>query len=168
MLEHISCVGFGFDVHAFDEEHTGAAQYFYLAGVKISHSKPIKAHSDGDILFHALTDAILGAIGGGSIGEHFPPSHQKWRNCSSAVFVQHALGLMKQQKGKMHNVDCTIICQNPKIMPYAAAIKESLAIILSLPIQRINVKAVTTEWLGFIGRGEGIAVQVGCMISLPS
>ena len=117
---------------------------------------------------HALTDALLGAISAGDIGNHFPPSDDKWRGATSSVFLKHAAALIADQGGKINNVDVTIICEKPKIGPHRNAMCQSLAEILEIPVTSVSVKATTTEQLGFTGRGEGIAAQAIASVSLPS
>ncbi len=151
-----------------NESSNNSLNFIYLCGVKIPHKFAILAHSDGDVALHALTDSILGAIAAGSIGEHFPPSDNKWRNAKSEIFVRHAITLMKAMNGELINIDMTIICQQPKIMPHALMMKENLSDILAIKTSRINIKAVTTEKLGFLGREEGIAVQAISTVRMPN
>jgi 2-C-methyl-D-erythritol 4-phosphate cytidylyltransferase/2-C-methyl-D-erythritol 2,4-cyclodiphosphate synthase len=122
-------------------------------------------HSDADVALHALTDAILGAIGGGDIGTYFPPSEDQWKNADSAIFLAHAGALVRQQGGQINNLDLTIICEQPRIGPHRAAMQARIAEILGLQAERINVKATTTERLGFTGRGEGIAAMAICAVN---
>jgi 2-C-methyl-D-erythritol 4-phosphate cytidylyltransferase/2-C-methyl-D-erythritol 2,4-cyclodiphosphate synthase len=122
-------------------------------------------HSDADVALHALTDAILGAIGGGDIGTYFPPSEDQWKNADSAIFLAHAGALVRQQGGQINNLDLTIICEQPRIGPHRAAMQARIAEILGLQADRINVKATTTERLGFTGRGEGIAAMAICAVN---
>ena len=146
--------GTGFDVHAFE-----AGDHVILCGVKIPHDKALKGHSDADAGLHAITDAILGAIGEGDIGDHFPPSDDQWKNAPSKVFLEHAAKLAKDKGGRIVNVDLTLICEGPKIGPHRDAMREKVAEILDLDVARVSVKATTTEKLGFTGRGDGIAAQ---------
>ncbi len=150
----ITRVGMGFDVHAFE---TGT--HVTICGIKIPHSHQLKGHSDADVGLHALVDAILGAIGEGDIGEHFPPNDKKWKNADSAKFVQHAAELAAQKNAVINNVDITIICEEPKLTPYKAKMKVRVAEILKISPDCVNIKATTTEKLGFTGRKEGIAAQ---------
>ncbi len=150
-------IGSGFDVHAFS-----AGDHIMLGGVKVPHHRGLAAHSDGDVLLHALIDAILGAVGAGDIGLHFPPSDAQWKNKASSVFLAHALKLMQQQQLKIENVDLTIIGEDPKINPYRQAITENLQHLLQTKM--INVKATTTEKLGFAGRKEGLAVMASVLL----
>ncbi len=163
----IPSVGIGFDMHAFDHEE-GEQQHVMLCGVSIPHTHCLTAHSDGDVALHALTDAMLGSVAGGSIGTHFPPTDQQWKNAASIGFVKFAHDLIKEKRGRISNIDITIICQVPKIMPYATQMCQYLSNELQLDIDRINVKAVTTEKLGALGRKEGIAAQAVCCVLLPT
>lgn len=156
-------IGIGYDVHAFDSSES-SHHYITLCGIKINHSKKLLAHSDGDVALHALTDAILGAIGHGSIGQHFPPTDMKWNNCSSETFLIHANNLMQSHEFQINNIDLIIICEEPKIMPYAFSMQENISKILQINLSQVNIKAVTTEGLGAIGRKEGIAVQAAVLI----
>lgn len=155
-------VGTGFDVHAF-----GAGEHVMLCGVRIPHDRGLVGHSDADVALHAVTDALLGAVGAGDIGQHFPPGEAQWRGVSSDRFVRHAAGLVRAQGGRVVNVDVTLICERPKIGPYRAAMVDSLASILEVSPRRVSVKATTTEKLGFTGRGEGIAAQASASVEMP-
>jgi 2-C-methyl-D-erythritol 4-phosphate cytidylyltransferase/2-C-methyl-D-erythritol 2,4-cyclodiphosphate synthase len=146
--------GIGFDVHRF-----GTGDHVVLCGVAIPHEAGLEGHSDADVGFHALTDALLGAIGAGDIGSHFPPSDPQWRGAPSEIFLRHAGDLVAEAGGKISNVDVTVICERPKIGPHRHAMCERIADILALPAMRVSVKGTTTERLGFTGRGEGIAAQ---------
>ena len=154
--------GQGFDVHRFE-----AGFYVNLCGVVIDHDHGLAGHSDADVALHALTDALLGAVGAGDIGEHFPPSDMRWSGADSSIFVSHALDLIKKKNGQIINVDITLICEAPKIKPHKEAMLRALGEMLSLKIDRINVKATTTETLGFTGRKEGIAAHAVATICLP-
>lgn len=147
-------VGFGFDVHAF-----AAGEELWLGGILIPHDKGLAGHSDADVVLHALTDAILGALGAGDIGDHFPPSDPQWRGAPSSLFLSHARGLVDQAGGRIAHVDITIICEAPRIGPYRDAMRARIADLLRLSLSRTSIKATTTERLGFTGRGEGIAAQ---------
>ena len=150
--------GSGFDVHKFCEpKHED--NFIMLCGVKVPHDKSLEGHSDSDVGIHAVVDAILGAIAEGDIGDHFPPSDDKYKDMDSAVFLEHARDLVAQKNGKIINVDVTLICEQPKLGEYKKAMAARLAEILGVGADRINVKATTTEKLGFTGRGEGIAAQ---------
>lgn len=146
--------GMGFDVHRFEP-----GDHVTLCGVEIPHGQALAGHSDADVAMHALTDALLGAVGCGDIGQHFPPSEPQWRGAASRIFLEHACGLIADRAGIISNVDLTIICEAPKVGPHKTAMEEALAAIMKIPPERINVKATTTEKLGFTGRKEGIAAQ---------
>lgn len=155
--------GTGFDVHRF-----GPGDHVWLCGVKVPHAFGLVGHSDADAGLHAITDAILGAIGAGDIGQHFPPSDPKWKGASSDIFLAHAAALARDAGAQMSNVDLTLICEQPKIGPHVSAMRKRIAEILSLDMARVSVKATTTEGLGFTGRGEGIAAQAVATIRLPT
>jgi 2-C-methyl-D-erythritol 4-phosphate cytidylyltransferase/2-C-methyl-D-erythritol 2,4-cyclodiphosphate synthase len=156
-------VGIGFDAHRFK---TGSANSFImLCGIKVPCKYSIIAHSDGDLALHALTDAMLGTIGSGDIGKHFPPSDPKWKNADSKIFIEHAHNLIKQKNGTINNVDIIIIGQEPRITPHHENLCQSLAAILNLSIEDVSVKATTTEKMGFTGREEGIACQALITVS---
>jgi 2-C-methyl-D-erythritol 4-phosphate cytidylyltransferase/2-C-methyl-D-erythritol 2,4-cyclodiphosphate synthase len=159
---YISRTGVGFDVHAF-----GPGQALWMGGIEIAHDRGLKGHSDADVLLHAVTDALLGAIGAGDIGEHFPPTDPRWRGAASSRFVEHALDLVIQRGGIVDHVDATIVCEAPKVGPHRLAMRQSLAGLLRLPLDRVSVKATTTERLGFTGRGEGIAAQAVATVRIP-
>ena len=148
-------IGTGFDVHAF-----GDGDYVTLGGVRVPHHRGVIAHSDGDVVIHALCDAIFGALALGDIGQHFPPSDERWRDADSRQFLRHAAMLMAQHGYALGNADITVICEVPKVGPHAPAMRANLADDLDSEIGRVNIKATTTEKLGFTGRGEGIAAQV--------
>ncbi len=154
--------GTGFDVHAFE-----AGNHVTLCGISIPHSHGLKAHSDGDVGLHALTDALLGTIGAGDIGDHFPPSDQKWRAADSAIFLAHAALLIRERGGVVTNVDITLICERPKIGPHRDAMRARMAELLRIDLDRVSVKATTSEGLGFTGRGEGIAAMATATVILP-
>ena len=146
--------GLGYDVHRLV---TG--EELWLGGVRIEHDKGLSGHSDADVALHALTDALLGAIGDGDIGSHFPPSDPQWKGARSSQFLEHAAKLVAAQGYAVGNVDLTIICEEPKIGPHRPAMRQRIADLLGVDIDRVSVKATTTERLGFTGRGEGIAAQ---------
>lgn len=154
--------GTGFDVHAF-----GPGDHVMLGGVRIAHDKGVVGHSDADVLLHALTDAVLGAIAAGDIGMHFPPSDVKWRGASSDQFLAHAVKLLASAGGMIAHLDATILCEAPKISLHAAAIRARIAEISGIDANRVSVKATTTEGLGFLGRGEGIAAMATATVRLP-
>jgi len=154
--------GLGFDVHAFED-----GDHVILGGITIPHDHKLKGHSDADVALHAITDALLGAIGGGDIGSHFPPGDDKWRDASSCIFLKHAHKLLEEKQGVISNIDLTIICEAPKIGPHVTAIRGNISEILGLEPTRVSIKATTTERLGFTGRGEGIAAQAIVTVRLP-
>jgi 2-C-methyl-D-erythritol 4-phosphate cytidylyltransferase/2-C-methyl-D-erythritol 2,4-cyclodiphosphate synthase len=158
----VSRTGLGFDVHAFAE-----GDALWLGGVNIPHARGLKGHSDADVLLHAITDALLGAIGAGDIGIHFPPSEPQWRGAPSSLFVEHARALVEARGGRIDHVDATLICEAPRLGPHRDAMLGRIATLLRVPVGRISVKATTTERLGFTGRGEGIAAQAVATIRLP-
>ena len=158
----VSRTGMGFDVHAF-----AAGQELWLGGIRIPHERGLSGHSDADVLLHALTDALLGAIGAGDIGDHFPPSDPQWRGAASSRFVEHARDLIEARGGIVDHVDATIICEAPRIGPHRQAMREHIAALLRLPLPRISIKATTSERLGFTGREEGIAAQTVATVRVP-
>ncbi len=145
-------VGQGYDVHAFE-----SGDHVVLCGVKIPHNKALKGHSDADVGMHALTDAIYGALADGDIGQHFPPSEAEWKGAESHIFLRHAIKRATDRGYRISNVDVTLICEQPKIGPHAIAMREALAQIMGIEVDRVSVKATTSERLGFTGREEGIA-----------
>lgn len=159
--------GIGFDAHRFSPE-ISIDNKIILGGIAINHEKKLEAHSDGDVLIHSLVDAILGATGNGDIGEHFPPSDNKWKNADSRIFLEFTKKLLKQKNASINNIDIIIICETPKITPYKKQIQLSLAKILEISADIINIKATTTEKMGFTGRKEGIAVQSLITIQLSN
>jgi 2-C-methyl-D-erythritol 4-phosphate cytidylyltransferase/2-C-methyl-D-erythritol 2,4-cyclodiphosphate synthase len=146
--------GTGFDVHRL-----GPGSAVTLCGVEIPHDRALIGHSDADVGMHALTDAIYGALAEGDIGRHFPPSDPQWRGAASEIFLAHAAGRARTRGYAIANCDVTLMCEQPKIAPHAAAMQARLAAIMGLEPGRVSVKATTTETLGFTGRGEGIAAQ---------
>jgi 2-C-methyl-D-erythritol 4-phosphate cytidylyltransferase/2-C-methyl-D-erythritol 2,4-cyclodiphosphate synthase len=155
--------GSGFDVHAFKP-----GDHVWLCGVRVPHTRSLEGHSDADVALHALTDAMLGAIGDGDIGEHFPPSDPTWRGAPSRLFVEDALRRVRALGGRVANVDVTILCEAPKIGPHRAGMCRSIADMLQIDPSRVGVKATTMEGLGFVGRGEGIAAIASALILLPA
>jgi 2-C-methyl-D-erythritol 4-phosphate cytidylyltransferase/2-C-methyl-D-erythritol 2,4-cyclodiphosphate synthase len=153
---------FGFDVHGFEP---GSA--VMLGGVAIPHTEALAGHSDADVALHALTDAVLGTIGAGDIGKHFPPSDPRWRGASSDRFLRHAIELLAGRGGRIVHLDLTLICEAPKIGPHRDAMVASIARIASIDPDRVSVKATTTEKLGFTGRREGIAAQAVATVEIP-
>jgi 2-C-methyl-D-erythritol 4-phosphate cytidylyltransferase / 2-C-methyl-D-erythritol 2,4-cyclodiphosphate synthase len=155
-------VGQGFDVHAFAE-----GDHVWLGGVKIAHERALSGHSDADVALHAITDALLGAIGDGDIGAHFPPEDPQWRGAKSAIFLAAAARRVRALGGIIANVDATLICEAPKIGPHRDAMRARIGQILGLELARIAVKATTSERLGFTGRREGIACMASATVRLP-
>ena len=153
--------GLGFDVHAF-----APGRPLVLCGVPIAHELGLLGHSDADVAFHAVTDAVLGAIAAGDIGAHFPPSDPRWRDADSALFLRHAAALLAERGGRVENVDLVIVCERPKIGPHRAAMAARTAEVLGLAPGQVSVKATTSEGLGFTGRGEGIAAQAVVSVGL--
>jgi 2-C-methyl-D-erythritol 2,4-cyclodiphosphate synthase len=147
-------IGSGFDVHAF-----GDGNHVVLGGVRIAHTRGLLAHSDGDVLIHALCDALLGALALGDIGVHFPPSDPRWKDADSTLLLAQCMTMVRDRGFELANLDATLICEFPKINPHVAAMRARLAEVMQCDIARISVKATTTETLGFTGRGEGIAAQ---------
>ncbi|MEP5938964.1 MAG: bifunctional 2-C-methyl-D-erythritol 4-phosphate cytidylyltransferase/2-C-methyl-D-erythritol 2,4-cyclodiphosphate synthase [Erythrobacter sp.] len=147
-------IGQGYDVHRLQ-----MGEELWLCGLKIDHDKGLAGHSDADVALHAVVDALLGAIGNGDIGTHFPPSDPQWKGAPSPMFVEHAAGLVAEAGYQIGNVDLTIICEVPKIGPHRDAMRERLAQVLGIELSQVSVKATTTERLGFTGRSEGIAAQ---------
>ena len=156
-------MGQGFDVHRFTEGTS-----VWLCGVEIPHSARLEGHSDADVGLHALTDALLGAIGAGDIGTHFPPSDMQWKDAASHIFLSHAAGLVRAKGGRIVNVDVTILAEAPRVGPHRATMCERMAEILQISPERVSVKATTTEGLGFTGRGEGIAAMAVATITIPA
>lgn len=155
--------GTGFDVHAFcDGDHV------WLGGVRIAHDKGLSGHSDADAPLHALTDALLGAIGDGDIGQHFPPSDPAWKGAQSHLFLRDAAARVARRGGRIVNVDLTILCETPRIGPHREAMRGTIADILGVDVGRVGVKATTTEGLGFPGRGEGLAAMASATVLLPA
>lgn len=152
-------IGHGFDVHAF-----GEGDHLVLGGVRVPHARGVLAHSDGDVVIHALCDAILGALALGDIGRHFPPSDPRWKDADSRTFLRHCTALAAERGWRLGNADVTVICERPKVAPHADAMRRVLAQDLGVDVEAISIKATTTETLGFTGRGEGIAAQAVCLL----
>ncbi|MBQ0719392.1 MAG: 2-C-methyl-D-erythritol 2,4-cyclodiphosphate synthase [Gammaproteobacteria bacterium] len=161
-------VGQGFDVHAFADlaasNEAGQEVTIVLGGVSIPFSRPLLAHSDGDVLLHALCDALLGAAGLGDIGRHFPDTDSRYKNISSRHLLREVMALLKQNRWQLGNADLTIIAQAPRMAPHRAAMVENIAADLACRCEQVNVKATTTETLGFTGRGEGIACMATVLL----
>jgi len=152
-------IGQGFDVHAF-----GEGDHVMLGGVRVAHSQGVLAHSDGDVVLHALCDALLGALALGDIGKHFPPSDEKWRGADSRSFVRAVAAMLADRGYVLGNADITVICEAPKVGPHAQAMREAIAADLGVDIDCISIKATTTETLGFTGRREGIAALATVLV----
>lgn len=155
-------LGNGFDVHS-----CCSGDHVILCGIKIPHTASLSGHSDADVAMHAVTDAIYGALADGDIGQHFPPSDEQWKNADSSIFLIHALGQAKKRGFLIQNIDCTIICEEPKIGPHSYAMRNEMAKFLNLEIDRVSVKATTSEKLGFTGRQEGIAAIATAALMKP-
>ncbi|MES2894653.1 MAG: bifunctional 2-C-methyl-D-erythritol 4-phosphate cytidylyltransferase/2-C-methyl-D-erythritol 2,4-cyclodiphosphate synthase [Pseudomonadota bacterium] len=155
-------IGQGLDAHRW-----GPGDAVWLCGVRIDHHAALIGHSDADAGLHALTDAILGAIGEGDIGEHFPPSDPQWKGVSSDRFLSHAVGLVAAKGGRILNADVTLVCERPKIRPHRDAMRRRLAELMALPLDRVSVKATTTEGMGFTGREEGLLAQAVVSVETP-
>ena len=152
-------VGFGFDVHQLAPNET-----LVLGGVAIESPIGTVAHSDGDVVLHALVDALLGSMGLGDIGEHFPDSDPQWKGAASIRFLRHAVQLVNDQQCKIVNIDATIVLESPKISTYKQSMREVIAEACDIPVQRVNVKATTSEHLGYVGRKEGVHAFVICEV----
>jgi 2-C-methyl-D-erythritol 4-phosphate cytidylyltransferase / 2-C-methyl-D-erythritol 2,4-cyclodiphosphate synthase len=161
--ERITCVGAGFDAHRF-----GPGDHVTLCGVRIAHDKELVGHSDADAGWHALVDAILGALGEGDIGAHFPPSDPQWKDADSEHFLSHAVKLAAGAGARIVHVDITLVCERPKIGPHREAMRARTAEVLGLPLSRVSVKATTTERMGFLGREEGLAAQATATLERPA
>jgi 2-C-methyl-D-erythritol 2,4-cyclodiphosphate synthase len=147
-------IGQGYDVHAF-----GDGDHVVLGGVRIAHDRGVVAHSDGDVVIHALCDALLGALALGDIGVHFPPSDARWKDADSRTFLRHCDGLLRARGWRLGNADITVVCERPKVAAHAPAMRANLAADLGVGVDDISVKATTSERLGFTGRGEGLAAM---------
>jgi len=161
--ERVTCVGSGIDAHRF-----GPGDHVTLCGVQIAHDKGLVGHSDADAGWHALVDAILGALGEGDIGAHFPPSDPQWKGADSERFLRHAAKLAADAGARIVHVDVTLVCENPKIGPHREAMRARTAEVLGLPLSRVSVKATTTERMGFLGREEGLAAQATATLERPA
>ena len=155
-------IGQGFDVHAF-----GEGDHVMLGGVRIAHTHGVLAHSDGDVVLHALCDAMLGALALGDIGMHFPPTDARWKDADSRSFLRHCTALIRGRGWQVGNCDITVICERPKVGPHAQAMRACIACDLGIAVDAVSVKATTTETLGFTGRSEGIAAQAVCLLERP-
>ena len=152
-------IGHGFDVHAF-----GDGDHLMLGGVRVGFDRGVLAHSDGDVVLHALCDAMLGAAALGDIGRHFPPADPRWKDADSRVFLRHSAALLRERGWQVGNADITVVCERPKIGPHANAMRALIAGDLGIERDAVSVKATTTEGLGATGRGEGIAAHAVCLI----
>jgi len=161
--DRIVCVGNGVDAHRF-----GDGDFVTLCGVQIPHTKGLVGHSDADAGWHALVDAILGALGEGDIGAHFPPSDPQWRGADSERFLRRAVQLADAAGARIVHVDVTLLCERPKIGPHRERMRQRTADVLGLPIERVSVKATTTERMGFLGREEGLAAQATATLDRPA
>jgi len=152
-------IGQGYDVHAF-----GPGDFVMLGGVRVPHDRGVIAHSDGDVVLHALCDALLGALALGDIGKHFPPSDPRWQGADSRMFVRQCNAMIAEHGWTLGNADITVVCERPRIGPHASAMRGLIAADLGVAVDAISVKATTTEQLGFTGRAEGIAAQAVCLL----
>ncbi|HRN62195.1 MAG TPA: 2-C-methyl-D-erythritol 2,4-cyclodiphosphate synthase [Luteimonas sp.] len=152
-------IGQGYDVHAFTD-----GDHLMIGGVRVPHERGVLAHSDGDVVLHALCDAMLGALALGDIGTHFPPSDDRWKDADSRAFVRHCDALLRERGWRVGNADVTVVCERPKIGPHAQAMRELIAGDLGIGVDDVGVKATTSERLGFTGRGEGIAALAVCLL----
>lgn len=152
-------IGQGYDVHAFVE-----GDHVMLGGVRVPHDRGVTAHSDGDVVLHALCDAMLGALALGDIGTHFPPSDPRWKGADSRVFVRECNAMLRERGWRVGNADLTVVCEYPKVGPHARAMRELIAGELGIDVDDVGVKATTSERLGFIGRSEGIAALAVCLL----
>ncbi|MBF6023751.1 2-C-methyl-D-erythritol 2,4-cyclodiphosphate synthase [Lysobacter niastensis] len=152
-------IGQGYDVHAF-----GDGDHVMLGGVRVPHDRGVVAHSDGDVVIHALCDAMLGALALGDIGQHFPPSDARWKDADSRAFLRHCLALANERGWRLGNADITVVCERPKVGPHAQGMRATLAQDLQVAVDDISIKATTSEQLGFTGRREGIAAMAVCLL----
>ena len=152
-------VGMGFDAHRFLPTRNGPSNKIMLCGIEVPSAYDIEANSDGDVALHALVDALLGSIAAGDIGMHFTPNDPQWTGARSSIFVVYALKLLHERGAELVNIDITIITEKPYVSPYRQAMREKLSELLALDLERVSVKATTTEKMGFLGREEGIAAQ---------
>ena len=159
---YMNRVGIGYDVHPLVE-----GRKLFLGGIELAHDKGLEGHSDADVLIHALADAVLGALGAGDIGHHFPNTDERWRGVSSLVFLEQIRGLLAERGAVLENVDASVIAEAPKIAPQLEKMKAKIGAALGIPPARVNLKATTNEKLGFAGRGEGIAAMAVACVTLP-
>ncbi|RUO98853.1 bifunctional 2-C-methyl-D-erythritol 4-phosphate cytidylyltransferase/2-C-methyl-D-erythritol 2,4-cyclodiphosphate synthase [Hyphomicrobium sp.] len=156
-------IGTGFDVHRFCE-----GDHVWLGGVRIPHTHKLEGHSDADVVLHALTDALLGAIGDGDIGQHFPPSDPKWKGAASKLFLEDAVRRVRERGGRVGNVDITVLAEAPRVGPHRPAMQALIGGVLGLPADRVGIKATTTEQMGFTGRREGVAAMATATVFVPA
>jgi 2-C-methyl-D-erythritol 2,4-cyclodiphosphate synthase len=152
-------IGQGYDVHVF-----GDGDHVMLGGVRIPHARGVLAHSDGDVVLHALCDAMLGALALGDIGVHFPPSDPQWRGADSRAFLRRCNAMIGERGWRLGNADVTVVCEAPKVAPHAGAMRDCIAADLGADVDAVSIKATTSERMGFIGRGEGIAAFASCLL----
>ena len=153
-------LGNGYDVHRF-----GPGDHVILCGIEVPHGRGLQGHSDADVGMHAVNDAIYGALAQGDIGQHFPPSDPQWKDAASEIFLRHAVDLAARMGFRISNIDCTLVCEYPKIGPHAAAMRQKMSEIMGLEADRVSIKATTSERLGFTGRKEGIAaIATACLV----
>ena len=159
----VTRTGMGFDVHAFEGKGP-----IMLGGIEVPHGRGLSGHSDADVVLHAITDALFGAVGLGDIGEHFPPSDARWKGAESSLFLAHAAGLLRSKGAIIDHVDCTVVAEEPKVGPHRQAMRARIAEILGVNVDQVSIKATTTEGLGFAGRREGIAAQAVASIRMEA
>lgn len=159
------CTASGYDVHAFEKQPS--SRQLMLGGIEVAHELALAGHSDADVVLHAVTDSLLGAINEGDIGTHFPPSDMKWKDVGSAVFLKEAVNMLEQRGGNIQFIDVTIMAEAPKIGPHRSSMQERIADIMGVSPAKVSIKATTTEGLGFTGRKEGIAAQALATVRLP-
>lgn len=152
-------IGHGYDVHAF-----GDGDHVMLGGVRVPHARGVIAHSDGDVVLHALCDAMLGALALGDIGRHFPPDDAQWRDADSALILRRCNALVGERGWRLGNADITVVCEQPRLGPHVDAMRTAIAAQLDADIDSISIKATTSERMGFTGRGEGIAAHAVCLL----
>jgi 2-C-methyl-D-erythritol 4-phosphate cytidylyltransferase/2-C-methyl-D-erythritol 2,4-cyclodiphosphate synthase len=162
----VTKVGMGFDVHGFGRVQ-GHGHHIMLCGIPVVYEYELVGHSDGDVGLHAIVDALLGTISDGDIGEHFSPKNKKWKGADSAIFVEHAIKLLEKKKGIISHIDITMMAEEVRISPHRGAMRDRIAELLKIPKNYVSVKATTTDKLGFLGRGEGIAAQAVVTVQLP-
>ena len=155
-------IGSGFDVHAF-----GDGDHIMLGGVRVPHNRGVVGHSDADVVLHAIVDAILGALADGDIGKHFPPSDMRWKGASSDQFLKFAVERVTERGGRVAHIDVTVVCEAPRVGPHRDAMRARIAEIAGIAVERVGMKATTSEKMGFTGRGEGIAAMATATVRLP-